>query len=403
MTLLARHAVPLLLLLTALPSAPAFSQLPGEPGAGTQRGFAVALDGVWLAVGARLDDERGPDAGAVYLFQHDGGSWVRRSKLLGDPGDRQFGAAVALRGDTLAIGAIGAAGVAGGGTGAVYVFRRRDGGWERQARRVGPPGVRQLGRAVATDGERVAAGAVQSRADGAFGAVYVFSGPAWGARAAVLPADRRPGDRFGESLALSGLALIAGAPGQRLSPRGQATGAAYVFARDGARWQQRARLHDRDGVAGDLFGAAVAMSGDHLMIGAPGANTVVAFRQARGTWGQPLRLAPGDIPRGGARFGAAVAIDDDLAVVGAPFQDLGTVRQPGAAAVFRLRDGGWAELAALEAPDPARLDLFGFSVAVSGGQVVAGAPLADPSGPAAGAVYPFACDSSECHPEEVRP
>ena len=42
----------------------------------------------------------------------------------------------------------------------------------------------------------------------------------------------------------------------------------YVFVRQGATWAQQARLSALDGAAGDRFGAAVALSGDTLVVGA---------------------------------------------------------------------------------------------------------------------------------------
>src|SRR6185295_9615340 len=54
---------------------PGTELFPVEPGINAERGFAVAVDGDWLAMGAPRDDEEGKDAGAVYLFHWSGTIW----------------------------------------------------------------------------------------------------------------------------------------------------------------------------------------------------------------------------------------------------------------------------------------------------------------------------------------
>ena len=51
------------------------------------------------------------------------------------------------------------------------------------------------------------------------------------------------------------------------APR-SATGAAYVFVRSGGIWNEEARLSPLAALAGDAFGAAVAIDGDTVVVGA---------------------------------------------------------------------------------------------------------------------------------------
>src|SRR4051812_17132764 len=89
---------------------------PVLPGVDTQRGFAVAADGGWLAVGAPLEG----DGGAVHLFSWSGSRWEPETVLYPDPprAGARFGSALALRNGTLAVAALG--------QGAVYVFQEDD-------------------------------------------------------------------------------------------------------------------------------------------------------------------------------------------------------------------------------------------------------------------------------------
>jgi hypothetical protein len=74
---------------------------------GDQLGGAIAMDGTWIAIGADLDDDRGDDAGAVYMFERQAAGWVEVQKLTASDGDMQdgFGTAVALHGSVLVVGA----------------------------------------------------------------------------------------------------------------------------------------------------------------------------------------------------------------------------------------------------------------------------------------------------------
>ena len=80
-----------------------------------QFGVSVAISGDTIAVGAQFEDSNGSqsdnsaqDSGAVYVFTRTGGVWTQQAYLKGhntEAGD-QFGVAVALAGDTLAVGAL---------------------------------------------------------------------------------------------------------------------------------------------------------------------------------------------------------------------------------------------------------------------------------------------------------
>ncbi|WP_193352697.1 FG-GAP repeat protein, partial [Desulfuromonas sp. TF] len=96
---------------------------------------------------------------------------------------------------------------------------------------------------------------------------------------------------------------------------------------------------------------------------------------------EPLASISADPPQAAAQFGTAVAVDGFVAVVGAPFEDEGGIADRGAAYVFRFSASGtWDLERRLVAPDGAMNDQFGSSVAVSGDQIIVGAPLRDEGG-----------------------
>jgi hypothetical protein len=75
---------------------------------------------------------------------------------------------------------------------------------------------------------------------------------------------------LGPSVALAGNTLIAGAPGATKGGSGTpTTGAAFVFTRSGTTWTQQTKLVASDVAATDQFGASVGISGDRAIVGAP--------------------------------------------------------------------------------------------------------------------------------------
>jgi hypothetical protein len=85
----------------------------------------------------------------------------------------------------------------------------------------------------------------------------------------VLPDAPTVGEAFGSALALDGNILVVGAPGADVGENEQ-QGAAYVFAHTGDnQWQQVKRITASDGNAFDGFGSAVAVHGDIIVVGAP--------------------------------------------------------------------------------------------------------------------------------------
>jgi hypothetical protein len=89
-------------------------------GPGDTFGWSVAIDGDAIVVGARLedgsatgvdgaDDEAAPDSGAAYLFLRDGTTWAHEAHLKASntASFDQYGQAVAVSGDTVAVTAPG--------------------------------------------------------------------------------------------------------------------------------------------------------------------------------------------------------------------------------------------------------------------------------------------------------
>jgi hypothetical protein len=362
-------------------------------------GSAVALSGATAVVGASRNDERGPDAGAAYVFARSGATWTLQAKLTAadGAGNENFGTSVAVAGDTALVGAIFASDAGSSAFGAVYVFVRSGASWTLQAKLVPPDGVAddQFGTSVALAGDTAVIGAAHHSAGGdRSGAAYVFvrSGASWDLQAQLTAADGAGDDQLGTSVALAGDTAVVGAVNAAGSTA--QAGAAYAFVRSGASWTQQAKLAAADGAALDHFGTSIALSGDTALIGASGsddpeqnAGAAYVFVRSGATWTQQAKLTAAD-GEGGNAFGTAVALVDDTALIGSPF-DSERGAASGSTYVFTRTGASWAQETKLAATDGASIDFSGVSVALSGSSAVVGAPGHADLGRSSGAAYVF--------------
>lgn len=309
-------------------------------------GFSVDLDGDTAVFGAPFANQTGTDA-AVYVFERSGRHWIERAKLTPSGGETEghFGFAVALDGNTLVIGAPSADGLGTHQCGAAYVFERSGGAWIEQAKLLASDSAYddQFGISVALHGDTVIIGASQSD-DGGLqnnGAAYVFarSGGLWTEQAKLLASDQAAGDKFGDSVALDGDTAFVGALWQDHGDT-ENNGAAYVFKRSDGLWAEESRLLAGNKASGDRFGDSVALNGDTAVIGASGVQSgdeqnvgaAYIFERSDGSWAEAARLLASDRAHWD-NFGMSVALDQDTVLGGAPFKDV-SGDSNGAAYVF---------------------------------------------------------------------
>jgi hypothetical protein len=320
-----------------------------------------------------------------------------------------FGNAVAVRGDVAAIGAFGHDGV-GANSGRAYIFRLQGTDWVEEQLLTASDSFNldRFGNAVAIEEDTAfiaSAFKVASR-----GAIYPFTynGVTWAEQMQLTAADADFGDQFGFSMALLGDVLMVGALGNDDACPADPTcdsGSAYVFRKTGGIWGEEAKLTANDAERFDVFGFAIDVSEDLLIVGAPNdddacpadpncnSGSAYIFRRVAGAWVQEAKIT-GSNAAADDRFGASVAIDDDVAVVGSPRDDFAG-NSSGSTYVFRHNAGVWTQEQELAASDAQPLDLFGGSLALRGDEIAVGAAFAsgglEPpnSVPTTGAVYLF--------------
>ena len=356
-------------------------------------GFATAVDGDRLVSSSRGDDELGPDVGAVTVFERVDGIWERTATLRpeGASDGALFGMAVALEGDVLVVGAF-FENERGREAGAAYVFEYDGSTWQSTAKLLGDETspFDWFGVSCAIDAGRIVVGARQDHG-GAFmsGAAYVFEkvDGTWSQTARLTAASPWVSGNFGHAVDISGDAILVGEFNGQTGP-----GRAHLFEWNGEAWAPTL-LTPSDSQIDDMFGVAVALDGGTALVGSrmhDGAaiNTGAVFvyeRQAPATWGETAILTSPS-PRSRSEFGNKVDLEGDVALIG-EWEGGGPL--PGASHVFRRIEGAWRSTAELQPDYDGTGGGFGHDVAMDGSTAVVGAFLQDDPVSDAGGTYVY--------------
>jgi hypothetical protein len=355
------------------------------------------VDGSVLVVGAFVDLI---GAGSVYVYRFDGSAWQEEAKLnaLDASTNDLFGVSVDVEADVAVIGALSGEQIPFSNTGAAYVYRY-DGSstWSEEQRLVANDGITgdQFGVSVTVSGTAVAVGSINGETLGTnSGSVYVyrFNGSTWNQEQELNSNDETTGDRFGNSVTISGSAVIAGTP--RDDDDATDSGSATVFRFGGSSWGEEQKLTASTAGDGDRFGQSVGLSGNVAVAGGSfndlsegNAGSAYVLRHNGASWAEEQQLLASDANLDD-RFGAAVGVDADVVICGAPFADTGAA-DSGASYVYRYDGTTWVEEQKLTATDAAASDRFGGAVAVSADAIIVGA---DQDDLAAGSAYIYRFD-----------
>ena len=393
-------------------------------------GRAVAIAGEYAFVGepsetAGRGGGEGPapvvSPGIVHVYRHGATGWKEVDKLVnpGSVGRDGFGISLATDGSTLLVGQVIPPGGGGGGRGgrgaaaapppadtargAVFVYRKGTNGKWASSGTLQFNGARagsQYGISLAVAGDLALVGAP---ADSAGGVVVAFQRAKLGdwVLTNLLPGQGVvAGDRFGAAIAIGGDRVAVGAPGH------DTKGAVFVFKRGaGLTWEQETSLENRVIPDNAQLGTSVALKGDRVFAGAPGASfqqpapvptagpgtTPQTAAQAAGgrgrgavapvtgmavifeqnpakQWRAVATLTPFDYSA--ARFGSAIAAVGDELWIGAPLSD-------GMGRIFRARadkDGSWSGMTKLTVDSIDTGSQFAATFAVGADAAVIGMP-----------------------------
>ena len=367
-----------------------------------QNGFSVSISGTKAIVGAPYRILSSNSTGAAYILSFDGTTWTQGpSPLILSASDGQaddsFGFSVGISGDRAIVGAYGED-AGGSAAGAAYVYSLQSGTWQQDAKLVADNAGSSdnFGYSVAISGDTAVIGAFQedTKASNA-GAAYVFtySDGSWSQTTMLTASDGGFSDGFGRAVDISSNTIVVGSYSDDDSVSN--SGAAYVYTLSGGTWSQTQKLKASDPGSVDNYGLAVAIDANVIVVGAkdedPGglssAGSAYVYELSSGTWSQSAKLSAADAAASD-EFALSVDVSGNNIIVGAPYDD-DVASSAGSAYVFRKILGTWKQVRKITASDPSADDKYGYSVAISGKDVIVGAPEFDPEDGSTneGAVY----------------
>jgi hypothetical protein len=309
----------------------------------------------------------------------DASTYTQQARLTQSEGshDDRFGTSIAINGNTAVVGAVFDDVGTNNDQGSAYVFVRSGNGWTFQSKLVATDGASgdRFGWRVAISGDTIVVGA--NGDDSARGSAYVFvrNGSAWSQQAKLTASDGAATDQFGWGLGLSGDTVVVGAPGDTIN--GVMRGSAYVFVRSGGSWSEQQKLTSPDGGFNDRFGISAA-------------STVKQRSSARfcGCRAQIQTKERRMFSRGAERSGLSSKSSrqrtepqtTSLAIVsqsagtrsssGAFAAVIGSNPDRGAAYIFTRDGSNWSQQGKLVANDSPNEIFFATSVAISGNLAV---------------------------------
>ncbi len=375
-----------------------------------QYGIAVSIDGDYAVIGSQGYNS---NVGKAYVLHYNDSVWGKIAILMASDGavDDYFGNSVAISGNTIVVGAYGDDDSASA-SGSAYIFEKTSEEWEdmsETAKLTPSDGASnyKFGFSVGVSENTIIVGAPGDDYNGTqTGSAYVFVKPDDGWKDTTQTAKLTHNgsgvyNYFGHSVAISGNTIAIGAHGFY----GQASGggSVYVYEKPSSGWKnmkQTARLYPSDIAREDYFGFSVSMSGNTIVAGSykdddMGSNSGSAYVYEMPDDGwvamtETLKLTASD----GADqdlFGSSVSISDSTIIIGSFQADVSEVNA-GAAYIYLKTDSGWVdttEYQKITITGGVQSDYFGRAVAVSGGNIVAGAYMNDDNGTNNGSAYFF--------------
>jgi len=377
-------------------------------------GTDVAISGNYAIVGAdREDDAGGGDSGKAYIYNASTGALLytldNPNPYGGSPFD-YFGASVAISGDHAIISAYDEDDASGTSSGKAYIYNVTTGTLVHTLDNPNAYSTGKddnFGRHVGISGDRAIVGAILEGNKAGKAYIYnVSTGALVHTLHNPLPTanNSTDGDQFG-TVAISGDHAIVGAYNAD-DADGTYSGKAYIY-----NVSTGALVHTLDNPnpfgtsAGDKFGFSVSISGDHAIVGAAEEDDAGGISSGKAyiynvSTGALVHTLDNPNPFGTSeydRFGWAVAISGDHAIVCAWLEDEADgVTNSGKVYIYNVTSGALVKtLDNSNAYGTGKDDYFGYSVAISGSNIIVGAINEDDAdGTNSGKAYIFSAIAS---------
>ncbi|MGB4850138.1 MAG: hypothetical protein WBP41_19595, partial [Saprospiraceae bacterium] len=335
-------------------------------------GYSVSLSGDYAVIGAYKDSTFIPGQGSASVFAFNGVSWEFLQKLTDPEPDStdQFGYCVSISGDFIIIGSPSDnATFANQGSVCFFEFNGTSWNFMEKIYQAGAFTGNRFGESVFISGERAIVGAPFTNAAQGAASIYQFDGTHWQIMNQVAETFGSSADYFGTSVGISGDMAVVGVKGDDIGNQEDA-GSAIVYQYNGTNWTFMQKLTIYGAKAFDSFGSAVAISGNNLLIGIPlidyefqdqGAAVMYSFNGSDWEGLQGFTQPHSNLS---AAFGTSVYLSGQFAMVGSPFhiRSGGTLRS-GSADLYQKIGLGWQNMQTVFDPD-IETNEFGYSVSL---------------------------------------
>lgn len=272
-------------------------------------GNAVAIDQEYIAIGSPGSYY---DYGSVVVTSKSAPKDIRILTAIGGEYLEQFGLEVAVAGNIIVVGAPGSD-TKGTDAGAVYVFE----GYNQIAKLTASDGAAgdQFGYAVAIHGDYIAIGApYDDNGEGTdAGATYIFkrSGATYTQTKKLTASYQTANTLFGSTLSLFQNNLVVSGPNYNAG-----TGSVYAFKLSGADWVTDGVGLIAGSVAGGQFGTGLSVNNENLLIGAPLESSkkgrVYRYQRINNAWALQASI----VGTPASRLGLSVDIDNTNSILG---------------------------------------------------------------------------------------
>lgn len=350
--------------------------LPADLGVGDALS-SVAISGNFIALGTAM---KSTSRGAVYIYSYNGTDWLpypaaNSNKIIStSPVNYElFGTSVALTPNAVFVGAPGYKTATAIDVGAVYRFSLAANAITFSERITNPTAgaaadSQLFGWSIAASGNTLAVGAPVDKAiadNTRIERVYTYttSSPMTSRQVFTGPSTNGQIFRYGESVAMDGNGLLIGSPWRSGNNGLAKVGEAYFLKRPDANsnFALSATLRRMDEAANDNFGAAVALSGNNIVVAAPEKGPSAEAKIGAAYWYRDsasltgtynshrgidavsgyFRIQARVADRQADGFGTGIAVSGNTLVLGTPNDDfadpvLGNVQDAGAVHFFTL-------------------------------------------------------------------
>ena len=311
----------------------------------------VSDDNSFIVLPSPFLDGNGSDSGGAFIFERQPDGYYQQAKRFYpddfDPSD-SFGRAVTVAGDTVFISSQWKDSY----TGAVYAFKKINQEWQQ---------VQKITASDAATGTYFG-NYIYARNNtlfiGSSGAnkTYIFTqnkNGEWVEQTSFTGTDVVGGDFFGGAVAYQDdYALVASAVSRKI----------YAFSNKPASQKlEENKIVSSPRVPGGYFSIALSINNDYLAVGAHGENTfsgaAYIFKKVDQTWTQIKRIAPNDLSDNDI-FGIALKLTDDYLVVAAREQNGGE----GSIYIYNRSGDNFNFVKKITSPNPAGVDSFGAAI-----------------------------------------